>query len=594
LLSRVDLPVVNDIAVKDSLVYVACEDDTLRIYSIANPRSPVLVGSCCDSCDLFMTQTGNYCYLVHVSGVNIVDVSNPTSPHRASHIGGGEPLAVYVRDTLCYVTVYQYGLRVWNISDIGSPQLLGSLPGPDALDIGMAETCDTVVYTPTFDVVSVARPANPTLLGHLSGPGGYGVGVVPALGYGLVAASAAGLAAVDIRDPAAPTLDTTAFSAGSVVDIDVAGNRAYLASDRTGMAILDVSNPSQPSLLGRLALPRTNYLCASVVADDSFAFLHWYQVPQFRSIDVSDPTRPTLAGGADVTAPPEDMVLRDSFVYVAEIARFQIVNVARPREPVLVGSCVTQDGVYFGLTVQDTLAYMVGDGFQIVNTARPSAPYLVSTMAGGAAGLAVRDTFAYIPNGWDSVHVYSVADPASPRLISCAPCGVWPWDAALGESKLYVGTSDGWGVDVYDLSNPGQPVRRGKASAASDIRRLQFANGYLYAAMWEAGVAIYETTSTGIGEQAARIEKPRAFRVWPSVTSGNVRFAADGAVQSLDIVVYDVSGKRLRSVPLQANMKGGAAEGEISLAGLPAGVYVVRVDCKGTNLTAKVVRTKGR
>jgi hypothetical protein len=47
-------------------------------------------------------------------------------------------------------------------------------------------------------------------------------------------------------------------------------------------------------------------------------------------------------------------------------------------------------------------------------------------------------------------------------------------------------------------------------------------------------------------------------------------------------------------VPLQANMKGGAIEGEIGLAGLPAGVYVVRVDCEGTNLTSKVVRTKGR
>jgi len=594
LLSRVDLPVVNDIAVKDSFVYVACEDDTLRIYNVANPRSPVLVGSCRDSCDLFMTQAGNYCYLVHVSGVNIVDVSNPANPHRAGHIGGGEPLAVYVRDTLCYVTVYQYGLRVWNISDIGAPQQVGTLPGPDALDIGMAATCDTVVYTPVFDVISVAQPSNPKLLGHvdIQEQLEYGIGIVPALNYGLAAAYATGMVAVDIRSPAAPTLDTTTFSAGSVVDIDIAGNRAYLASDRTGMAILDVSDPARPTQLGRLPLPRTNYLCYSVVADDSFAFLHWYQVPQFRSVDVSDPTRPTLAGGADVHGPPRDMVLRDSFVYVAELGRFQVVNVARPREPVLVGSC-SGDGV--AVVVQDTFAYTAAGAIRITNIARPDSPFVVGTIAGhSATGLAVSDTFLYFPYVYDTLFTYSVANPARPRLLSAVQTGVWPWDVTLGESKAYVALSDGYGVEVFDLADPGRPIRRGRASAPGDVRRLCYSNGLLYAAMWEAGVVIYETTATAVGESGT-VESCRSrFRVWPSVATDYLRFSADRTTRELDIAVFDISGMRLGNATVQAETKGGATQGKIGFVGLPAGVYVVRVSSQGTNLTAKVVRTKGR
>jgi hypothetical protein len=592
LLSRVDLPVVNDIAVKDSLVYVACEDDTLRIYNIANPRLPVLVGSCRDSCDLFMTQAGNYCYLVHVSGVNIVDVSDPASPHRSGHIGGGEPLAVCVRDTLCYVTVYQYGLRVWDISDVGSPQQVGSLPGPDALDIGMAATCDTVVYTPVFDAISVAQPTDPRLLGHVDIPEQleYGVGIVPTLSYGLAAAYATGLVAVDIRNPAAPTLDTTVFSAGSVVDIDVAGNRAYLASDRTGMAILDVSNPAQPSLLGRLPLPRTNYLCRSVVADDSFAFLQWYQVPQFRSIDVSDPTRPTLAGGASVTNPPEDMVLRDSLVYAAEATVFEIVNVARPREPVLVGSCFG-DGV--AIVVQDSFAYTAAGAIRITNIARPDSPFVVSTITGPrGSGLAIRDTFLYIPQAYDTLWVYSVSSPSAPRVLGFAPVGAHCWDVALGESLAAVATVQG--LVLFSLGNAARPARLGSVTTPYDPRRVSYVAPYWYVAMFEAGVAIYETTSTAIGEPVATRPQPRAFRVWPSVAAGNVRYALTGPVRNSDIAVYDVTGVKLRSVLLQANMKGGAAEGEMNLADLPAGVYVVRVYSEGTNLTAKVVRTKGR
>jgi hypothetical protein len=192
------------------------------------------------------------------------------------------------------------------------------------------------------------------------------------------------------------------------------------------------------------------------------------------------------------------------------------------------------------------------------------------------------------------VKAYSVADPTSPRLLSTTPAGVWPWDVALGESKLYVGASDGWGVDVYDLVNPGQPVRRGRASAPDDVRRLCYSNGMLYATLWEAGVAIYETTATGIHEQVATAERPGGLRVWPNVTDDNVRFSIDAAARSLDIAVYDVSGKRLRDVSLLINTKGGAIEGELGLSALPAGLYIVRVDSKGVDFTAKVVKTNRR
>ena len=74
---------------------------------------------------------------------------------------------------------------------------------------------------------------------------------------------------------------------------------------------------------------------------------------------------------------PQDMVLRDTLVYVAENARFQIVNVARPREPVLVGSCVLPFASH-GLDLEDSLAF-VGNttSLQIVNIARPSNPVVI-------------------------------------------------------------------------------------------------------------------------------------------------------------------------------------------------------------------------
>jgi hypothetical protein len=581
LLSRIDLPVVNDIAVKDSLVYVACEDDSLRIYSVANPRSPVRVGACRDSCDLFMTQAGNYCYLVHVSGVTIVDVSNPASPHRAGHIGGGEPLAVYVRDTLCYVTVYQSGLHVYDIADPGTPLPLGTLAGDDALDITMAATCDSMVYTAVFDAINVADPAHPRLLGHADFPVGwaYGVAVAPALGHALVVDYFDGVAAVGITNPTSPHIDTTAFAGGLAVDLDVDQNRLFVASYYSGLSLLDVTEPSRPVRQGQLDYFSRMPTCRSVVADDSFAFVDWDSVPQLRSIDVSDPTRLVQAGGCDVWNHPEDAVLRDTLLFAAESRRFQVVNVAQPRAPAVVGSCVSTDGNYFGLAVQDTFAYEVSfNGMWIVNIARPDSPAVVSSNVGrNAAGIAVRDTFVYIPAAYDTLWVYSVANPALPTLLGSTPARHGGADIALADSVAVTGSATG--LELFSLVDPAHPLRLGAVNTPYAVRRVVYSAPYFYVAMYDAGVAVYETAATGIAEpNAATSGSNTTTTVCPNPTRGFVA-VNEFDLSATTVVVSDVTGR----VVLHLALTRRSAVGQVvlDLRDLKTGVYFVELRKEG-------------
>ena len=80
----------------------------------------------------------------------------------------------------------------------------------------------------------------------------------------------------------------------------------------------------------------------------------------------------------------------------------------------------------------------------------------------------------------------------------------------------------------------------------------------------------------------------------PSITTGNVRYTAAAATRDVDVSVFDISGMRLKSTPMRAELKGGVLQGEIDLVGQPAGVYIIRVSKEGTNITAKVVITKAR
>jgi hypothetical protein len=126
------------------------------------------------------------------------------------------------------------------------------------------------------------------------------------------------------------------------------------------------------------------------------------------------------------------------------------------------------------------------------------------------------------------------------------------------------------------------------------VRRLCYSDGLVYAALWEAGIAVYETTAVGIAEQAPTRQKPATLRVWPALTNGEARLTLGAAAGKVDIAVYEVSGKRTENVRRQIVMKGGATEGVLDLSGLAAGVYVVRVKAEGKSFTAKVVKTNRR
>jgi hypothetical protein len=582
LLSRTDLPMVNDIAVNDTLVYVACEDDTLRIYNIANPRAPTLVGACRDSCDLYMSYADGYCYLVHVSGVNIVDVRNPMTPHRAGHIGG-EPLAAFVRDTMCYVTIYQDGLHVYNIRDPGTPQEVGSLAGSDVFDVTMAAACDTALYTPALDCISVADPTHPRLLGRVSirSDYPYGVAVVPSLRHALVADYYDGVIAVDITNTSAPQIDAAAFAAGQALDVVRDQERLYVGSYHSGLTILDVTDPARPARLGSLDYLGRLPSCLSVEARDSFAFVPWDSVPQLRTVSVADPHNPVQAGGCDVWDRPEDMVLRDTLLYCAMPNRFQIINIARPREPALVGGCVG-DGV--AVVVQDSFAYTAAGATRITNIARPDSPYVVSTISGhSGSGIAVRDTFLYISAAYDTLWVYGIANPASPHLLGFAPVSAHTSDVALAESTAAVTRFNG--IDLFSLQNPAQPRRIGGITTPYGPRRVVYSAPYWYVAMWDAGVGVYKSESLGVAEERGGRTRDAGPTVTPNPTRGVVVLQLpDDALGS--ILLRDVSGRRVLSMAPTTR----TGQLTLDLGRLPAGVYFVEVRYKGEYRSVKVVR----
>lgn len=580
---------LNDFYVQDSLAYVIGADDSFKVYNVSDPASPTFRGACRDS-GYDISVCNGYAYIGDRWGLYVIDVSNPISPHRIGSWGSAIE-QVLARGHLCYVTTFNPnapGELTFHILDVAVPSLpyqIGSLDSVGGYGVYLVDTlafCSGDADLPRFSIVSVADSNRPYAL-STTDDGGWGMGIWAS---GLAQAAFVcydwgGLHVYDTRNTSHPVRDTFLLDDDAAVDVCIDNGRAYVADWMSGLKILDISDPARPTTLGSYDTAGQPPDMASVVARDSFAFVDWFW---FRVVDVSDPAHPTAAGQLDLFAPPEDMVIRDSFVYVAEVNRFQIVNVARPREPVLVGSCVAGDATSAGLWLADTVAYVANDVTQVVNVADPASPQVVGQFNRGAWNVSVTDTFAFVSSG--GILVYSVAAPTQPRLIDSLSVGPsTSWVEAVG-SLLYVGSRDG--VRIVDISDVHNMRVRGFTSTPYSVKRLTYTSPYLYASCWEAGVCILESTQVAVDDAAHTGPALCRLRALPSPATGSIALTSsvpfgDEAV----IIVRDVMGKEVIRLNSVATISRSV---HVDVTCLPCGLYYVEVTGSGRRESVKFVK----
>jgi hypothetical protein len=582
---------LSDFALQDSMAYIIGSDDSFKVYNIADPVNPAFRGACTDSGDC-VAIAGHAALLAHRWGLYVLDITDPAAPHRVN-TWGTSLVSVTTRGNTAFAASdnpNQPGELTLSVLDVSVPTsvvTLGSIGGPGGYDLCLADTlifCSGDGVHTTMDIVSIADSTQPRLLG--SGPTtGWCMGVwaTAAGGAAFIADNYEGLWAFDVDNPASPVHDTSLLRADMAEDICTDNAKAYVANDRDGLQILDVSDPTKPSWLACYDSAGSPPGASAVTARDSFVFVTWEARygQYFRSVDVHDPAHPTYAGAGTLFNPPKAMAMRDSFVYVAEYARFQVVNVADPRAPVLWGSCVIQ-GAGVGVLLRDTLAYVSSLPTQIINVSNPTAPVVIGSMPPYGYGVALIDTFLFLPAAYDSMVVYSVANPASPvRLTSVILSGghIFNRGVALVGTRLYVG---GDVMHVLDVSSPANPLEVASWRLPYDVGKLHYAEPYIYAACYDAGVCVLETLHVGLEDVAAQPQVHPCITVEPS--PARQRMTVRCPITAQDVRVLDITGREVARVRLNEGVA------EVALVGLRPGVYFCSVIEGGSGEAAKFVK----
>ena len=270
--------------------------------------------------------SGKYAYVASFASksLEIVDVSNPTSPVHKGSIGNGSivkldhPYNVFVSGNYVYLaSYYDNALEVVDVSNPSSPVHKGSIitGGNTKLDGAMGVfVSGKYAYLAGYgddalEIVDVSNPPAPTHTGSLSTGGPVkldgAVSVFVSGNYAYVASYYDdALEIVNISDPAVP-VHAWSISNGSEVRLNgprsvfVSGNYAYVASyNDNALEIVDVSNPAAPTHKGsisdgsevRLNGPR------SVFVSGNYAYVASYNDNALEIVDVSNPAAPTHKG----------------------------------------------------------------------------------------------------------------------------------------------------------------------------------------------------------------------------------------------------------------------------------------------------------
>ena len=336
-----DESLVYDVVVQDDVAYLS-QGPHLTVLDVSTPEAPRVISRIrlpieSTSGDIVrgIAVAGSRAYIADgARGIWIVDVSMSSAPALLGSYLLSESStarAVTVAGASAYVAGGSSGLWILDVLDPSAPKLRASFDTPGYAN-GVAVT-DSLVFVADgsagLSILDVSDPESPFLRGSLDTSGRVrDVAVAGSLAF-LV--DGAGLSIVKVLQPEEPILRSSVGTPGIAAAVALSGSFAFVADGWKGLAIIDVSVPSQPILLDAFNPSSMGYAPAVAVSRKRAYVANTYAHPGLKTLDLSDPSAPVLLGSYDAPRHPWDIVMGWLFRFVLPVGLLATVVAAAVR-----------------------------------------------------------------------------------------------------------------------------------------------------------------------------------------------------------------------------------------------------------------------
>lgn len=473
----------RDLTFVGDRVYVADDFSGLVIVDVSDPAQPRLVTVRRELRFGWIEAAGTWLYATDGANFHVLDISNPDAPVARTSIPcpGGH---LKLEGQRAYLAYRQFS--VVDIADPLSPQLLASphlefqvqrLAVAGGRAFGAAGTGGLLV----LDLTNGDTPLAITVLDE-----GVGTTTVAATGDRVFTGTSVGLRLFDARWPQPQSVRLGA--PGVVVAATGEGTLAALACGVGGLAIVDLSDPKTPSLVGHVG---TDGNSQGVAIAGALAYVADFDAG-LAIVDVSDPAQPRLRGRVTTPGRAMAVAVADSIAYVADLnAGLQILAVGDPDQPRLVGNAPAL-GRPTRIAANGRRAYVldVDAGVQAVDASDAAAPLLGGSRPGPAYDVAVHAGYVYIATGAGGVEIVDFESSSNPLVIGRVPALGTIRQIALTDRFLFA-IDEAWiGFTVYDISEPAAPVLVGRGLVGGEARDVAIVGDRIVLARGSSGITV--------------------------------------------------------------------------------------------------------
>ena len=550
---------LSDVIVQDGYVWVAGRWNGLYIFDLIDPAHPQLAGTCDNSGgDIFdLAVQDTLAFLVDgYLGLQVVNVADVTDPIEIASLDiPSTTWGVAVQDEWVYVA--SENLHTVSINNPYNPFVYGSSWSPDCYAIGV-ELYGGYAWVTSNSGLFVANTAIPGSLVEvcsLEDSYAHGIAFEDDLAC-LSASNRDGLRTLDISTPA------ETFELGQLARpfqaerIAVAGDFAvfalndYMQAGYDGIQLLDISDPARPQRDGILEL-HANVLDIELAGEYAFVACGGQG---FKVVDISDVNAPFQAAVCDTTSYLSDMALNETHAFLASpYEGLKAITVSNPLIPEICGLLGIADGTH-AVAIVDTLACVLGEGFLLVDISDPEQMEPLgstSDLPGFPVCVAASGSLACLVFEYDGaggVVVVDFADPDNPepRGWCYTPGGDCASDIVIRDHYACVADRAG-DVQIIDFSDPDDLVIVGSYPMPDRTRSVAWhEDGLIYAV---DGNDLEVLSFTLLEEVAINQDTPEQFeliKAWPNPFNDQVTFEIDLAQPgSVSLELFDLLGRQV-------------------------------------------------
>ena len=405
-----------------------------------------------------------------------------------------------------------------------------------------------------------------------------------------------GLATFDIHEVDVLRSLGRARTGCDAIDIDLSGNLVYLACGEQGIAVFDVDDPAGPRWIG--SHQEVGFVDRVAVREDRL-----YALGEGRALsvlDISHAALPSIVSTARLVYAPIAMLPEGASVLLLsgqELASLD-VDVQPP--------VISNEGLDFGqgvnlggqrrAVIRDNRLYVADwfSGMHIYDIANPASPHLISSIhtPGSPKGIVLHGDLAYVADDDHGLEVIDIHDPVRPEIIDRLQTEGLGYTPVIVGDRLYLASHRG-GFQVIDISKPRQPALLSTTDTQGKAWSIRVRDGIAFVADDDDGLLVFDVRDPRKPRQIGQFSPGGAAE--EVLIDGDRAYVAffEGGLYVLDIS-HPEAPRQLGHIELPGNARGlELVDKRLYVACWLAGVQVVDVSDPSTPLHLSGYDTHG-